>query len=32
MDIEIVTRKLYESELNCSICSMWDNGWDVRLK
>ena len=31
MDIEIVMKKLYESEINCSISTFWDNGWDVKL-
>jgi hypothetical protein len=31
MDIEIVMKRLYESEINCSISSFWDNGWDVKL-
>ena len=31
MDIEIVMKKLYESEINCSISSFWDNGWAVKL-
>ena len=31
MDIEIVMKKLYKSEINCSISSFWDNGWDVKL-
>jgi hypothetical protein len=31
MDIEIVMRKLYESEINCAISSFWDSGWDVKL-
>ena len=31
MDIEIVMKNLYESEINCSISSFWDNGWDVKL-
>ncbi len=31
MDIEIVMKKLYESEINCSISSFWDNHWDVKL-
>ena len=24
-------KRLYESEINCSIASFWDNGWDLRL-
>jgi hypothetical protein len=31
MDIEIVMRKLYESEINCALSCFWDNGWDVKL-
>ena len=31
MDIEIVMKKLHESEINCSISSFWDNGGDVKL-
>jgi hypothetical protein len=31
MDIETVMKRLYESEINCSIGSFWDNGWDVKL-
>jgi hypothetical protein len=31
MDIEIVMRNLYASEINCSICSFWDNHWDVKI-
>lgn len=31
MDIEIVMKKLYNSEINCSISCFWDNGWDVKL-
>jgi hypothetical protein len=31
VDIEIVMKRLYESEINCSIASFWDNGWDVKL-
>ena len=31
MDIEIVIKRLYESEINCSISSFWDNGWDAKL-
>ena len=31
MDIEIVLNRLYESEINCSISTFWDNGWDVKL-
>jgi hypothetical protein len=31
MDIEIVMKRLYESEINCSISSFWDGGWTVRL-
>ena len=31
MDIEIVMKRLYESEINCSISCFWDNGWDVKL-
>lgn len=31
MDIEIVMKKLYESEINCSLSSFWDNSWDVKL-
>ena len=31
MDIEIVMKKLHQSEINCSISSFWDNGWDVKL-
>lgn len=31
MDIEITMKRLYESEINCSISSFWDNGWDVKL-
>jgi len=26
-----VLARLYESELNCSISSLWDNNWDVTL-
>ena len=32
MDIEIVLKNLYESEINCSIFRFWDNGWDVKLR
>jgi hypothetical protein len=31
VDIEIVMKNLYESEINCSISGFWDNGWDVEL-
>jgi hypothetical protein len=31
VDIEIVMKKLYESEINCSISSFWDNAWEVKL-
>jgi hypothetical protein len=31
MDIEIVMKKLYDSEINCSISNFRDNGWDVKL-
>jgi hypothetical protein len=31
MDIEIVMRNLYASEINCFISSFWDNHWDVKL-
>ena len=31
MDIEIVMKKLYESEINCAISSMWDDHWTVKL-
>lgn len=31
MDIETVTQNLYESEINCCIASVWDDGWDVKL-
>lgn len=31
MDIEIVMKNLYASEINCSISSFWDNGWEVKL-
>ena len=31
MDIKIVMKKLYRSEINCSISGFWDNGWDVKL-
>jgi hypothetical protein len=31
MDIEIVLKQLYESEISCSISSFWDGGWDVKL-
>jgi hypothetical protein len=24
-------KKLYESEINCSISSLCDNGWDVKI-
>ena len=24
-------KRLYESEINCSISRFWDNGWDVKL-
>lgn len=31
MDIGIVLKRLYESEINFSISTFWDNGFDVRL-
>jgi hypothetical protein len=31
MDIATVMNRLYESEINCSISSFWDNHWDVKL-
>jgi hypothetical protein len=31
MDLSTVLADLYESELNCSISSFWDNNWDVKL-
>ena len=31
MDTEIVMKNLYDSEINCSINSFWDNHWDVKL-
>lgn len=27
----MVLKKLYASEINCSISCFWDNGWDVKL-
>jgi hypothetical protein len=31
MDLTAVVTKVYESEINCSISSFWDNGFLVRL-
>jgi hypothetical protein len=31
MDLTAVLTKLYESEINCSISSFWDNGILARL-
>ena len=31
MDLTTVMNKLYESEINCSIASHWDAGWEVKL-
>jgi hypothetical protein len=31
MDIGTVMQRLYDSEINCSISSFWDNHWDVKL-
>lgn len=31
MNLETVMKRLYESEINCSISCFWDNGWDVKL-
>jgi hypothetical protein len=31
MNIEIVLKNLYASEINCSISSFWDAGWNVKL-
>lgn len=31
MTLETVLAGLYRSEINCSISTFWDMGWDVRL-
>ncbi len=31
MRLTAILTELYESELNCSISSIWDSGWTVKL-
>jgi hypothetical protein len=31
VDLATVLTALYASEINCSISSIWDSGWDVKL-
>ena len=31
MNLSHVIQKLYASEINCSISSFWDGGWDASL-
>lgn len=30
-DLQLVLARLYRSEINCSISTLWDGGWDVKL-
>jgi hypothetical protein len=31
MDLGVITDALYESEINCSVATFWDGGFDVKL-
>lgn len=31
MDLALILARLYRSEINCSISTEWDGGWDVKL-
>jgi hypothetical protein len=31
MNLQEVMQRLYDSEINCSVFSQWDGGWEVYL-
>jgi len=31
MRLDEVLERLYDAEINCSVSSFWDGGWDVKL-